>query len=266
MVDFLQGDKFKLLANNKNIFYCHTHDVNQFFDSINFNHDFILISHNSDGRVTDNPGPTNNGIFPLSGKSADADIKKLPKNLKKWFAQNVDFISPLIESIPIGLENSYVLPNLKKHEKLFNITNKDKNFINLIYLNCNTATNPNTRNYIYKICQNKNYITLHNGKNGYNYDDYLNNLYNHKFMICPEGNGIDVHQPWESLYLGVIPIQVKNINNSNWRDLPICFIDSWDELTNEEYFIKEYNRITNTEFNMDKLNMNYWNNKILNSI
>jgi hypothetical protein len=85
-------------------------------------------------------------------------------------------------------------------------------------------------------------------------------------MICPEGNGIDVHQPWESLYLGVIPIQVKNINNSNWRDLPICFIDSWDELTNEEYFIKEYDRITNTEFNMNKLNMKYWNSKILNSI
>jgi hypothetical protein len=266
MVDFLQGDKFKLLANNKNIYFCNTHDVNKFFDSINFTHKFILISHNSDGKVTDKPGPTNMGLFPINGKSADADVKKIPKNLIKWYAQNVNYVSPLIESIPIGLENSYVLPHLQKINKLFNITNKKKNFINLIYLNFNTENNPNTRNYIYKICKNKNYITSHIGKNGLNYEHYLNNLYNHHFMICPEGNGIDEHRTWESLYLGVIPIQVKNINNSNWRDLPICFIDSWDELTNEEYFIKEYHRITNTKFNMDKLNMNYWNNKILNSI
>ena len=93
-MDFIQGENFIKLANNENIYYSHTHDVNSFFKTINFNHDFILISHNSDGSVTNNPV-----------SNYDADIRNAPKNLKKWYAQNVNVIDERVESIPIGLEN-----------------------------------------------------------------------------------------------------------------------------------------------------------------
>ena len=43
-MELIQGEKFKTLHNGENIFYCNTHDVNNFFDNINFDNDFILIS------------------------------------------------------------------------------------------------------------------------------------------------------------------------------------------------------------------------------
>jgi hypothetical protein len=213
------------------------------------------VSHNSDGNITDNPI-----------RHYDADVKKIPKNLKKWFGQNLNYESEIIESLPIGLENSQWFPETRKIEKLFNINSTPKNIKNLVYLNLNILNNPGVRQPIYDMLNNKPYVTTQYGRNGLGYDEYLDNLYNHKFMICPEGNGIDVHQPWESLYVNTIPIQKKNINNSNWRELPICWLDDWEQLTDENFLISEYKRISETKFDLSKLDFDFWKNKIQNSI
>jgi len=254
-MELIQGQKFKQLPNNNDIFYCHTHDVNNFFDNLRIENDFILISHNSDWSVTDN---SNNQGF--------ADIRKIPNNLKKWFAQNVNCVNDRIESLPIGLENSEWFVHEKKIEKLLNIRNTEKNIKNLVYLNLNIQNNITVRQPIYDMLRKKPYVTTEYGRNGLGYDNYLNNLYNHKFMICPEGNGIDVHQPWESMYINTIPIQKKNINNKNWRELPICWLDDWGQLEDENFLNSEYERIINSNFDKSKLDFNYWRNKILNSI
>lgn len=197
-MELIQGEKFKTLHNGKNIFYCNTHDVNNFFDNINFDNDFILISHNSDGNITDNPL-----------RDFDADVKKIPKNLKRWFGQNLNYESDIIESIPIGFENSEWFPEIRKIQKLLDISLTPKNIKNLVYLNLNILNNPSVRQPIYDMLKDKHYVTTEYGRNGLTYDNYLNNLYNHRFMVCPEGNGIDVHQPWESLHVNTIPIQKK---------------------------------------------------------
>ena len=48
-------------------------------------------------------------------------------------------------------------------------------------------------------------------KNGFinlrlNAEDYFNSLKNYKFIISPEGNGIDCHRHYEALLSGCIPI------------------------------------------------------------
>lgn len=254
-MELIQGEKFKTLHNGKDIFYCNTHDVNNFFENINFDTEFILISHNSDGNITETPL-----------RHFDADVKKIPKNLKRWFGQNLNYESEIIESIPIGLENSEWFPETKKIQKLTSIISSQKNIKNLVYLNLNILNNPSVRQPIYDMLKDKQYVTTEYGRNGLDYDNYLNNLYNHRFMVCPEGNGIDVHQPWESLYIGTIPIQRKNINNKNWRDLPICWVDEWEQITDENFLNSEYDRITKNTINNNKLDFNFWRNKILNSI
>lgn len=251
---YIQGEKFKSIGDNNKIFYCDTHNVNDFFDSIKFDHDFILVSHNSDGKITDTPG------------KYDADVKKIPQNLKKWYGQNVEFDSELIESIPIGLENSEWYKNDRKIYKLSTIINTPKNNKNLVYLNLNINNNVGERQPIYDMMKDKPYVTTEYGRNGLSFDNYLFNLYNHKFMICPEGNGIDVHQPWESLYINTIPIQKKNQNNSNWRELPICWLDDWSQMEDESFLNSEYNRITNNHYDKSKMYFSYWRDKIVNSI
>ena len=262
ITDVLQGEQFQKFADNKRIYYCHTHEVNDFFDNINFTHDFVLISHNSDGKITDNPCKTAAGHLLSNGKSPDADIRKIPSNLKKWYAQNVTYKSSVIVPIPIGLENYYNFPHLHKIKKLFSIRNTNKNLQNLIYLNCNIDNNPKERQMVYDILKDKKYTTVVYGKNGFGFDNFLYNLYNHCFMVCIPGNGPDVHSFWECLYVGTIPIQKKSIYNSNWRDLPVCWLDNWEQLNDEEFLKIEYNRITSQKFDLSKLTFKYWKDLI----
>lgn len=225
-----------------NIVYLHTMYKNQFFDIIkHLDNKFIVVTHNSDINID--------------------NVDNLPKNVIKWYSQNVNFKDSRLESLPIGLENSRWFPLIRKQEKILNILNTDKKIKNLVYLNHNVNTNLKERIVPYNLLSNKSFVTSESCENGQNYGNYIYNIYNHKFVICPEGNGIDTHRKWEALYLNSIPIEKRNINSSFYEDLPICLVNNWNEVT-EDFLNSEYERITNTKWNSDMLDMLYWKNKI----
>ena len=112
------------------------------------------------------------------------------------------------------------------------------------------------------IFKNKDWSTIVYGTNGSNFDSYLDSIYEHEFVLCPVGVGIDTHRLWECLYMGIIPIEKTNKNNINYSDLPICFVNSWSDI-NEDFLEKKYIEIKNKNWNLEKLNFNYWKNKIL---
>jgi len=243
-MDFIQGEKFMGLANGTSVFYCHTHDILNFLKKALANK-FVLITHNSDDKV-------------------DSSLI-LPDNLIHWFAQNVDVVNDRIESLPIGLENNKWFRAEKKREKMISLSQQSKVDKNLVYMNHNIFTNVEKRRFVYQLLENKDWVTVERGCNGHGFTEYINDVYNHKFVICPEGNGIDTHRTWETLYMNTIPIEKRNINNQFHTDLPICFVDDWEEVT-EDFLNKEYERINNSVWNLDKLNFSYWKNKIRNLI
>lgn len=251
--DIIQGERFEKLADNERIFYRHTHEVNNFFRDPPAK-EFVLISHNSDRKVTENPK-----------EDGDADITLMPPGLVKWFSQNVDVEHDKVESIPIGLENSRWFPAVRKIEKIISRASKKKNFINWLYLNHNVKTNPQERTSPYALFKNKGWCTLESGGNNYKFDHYLAQLYNHRFVLSPEGNGMDTHRAWEALYLNTIPIEKRNNNNRFYTDLPICFVDDWEEVT-LDFLEREYERINRSNWNLEKLKFSYWKDKILGSI
>ena len=61
--------------------------------------------------------------------------------------------------------------------------------------------------------------------------------------------------------MGCIPIEKRNLNNRFYADLPICFVNDWEEVT-EEFLVRELIRIRSTEWNMEKLTFTYWKNLI----
>jgi len=228
-----------------NIVYLHTIYKDKFFEIIkNLDYKFVVVTHNSDINID--------------------DINNLPDNVIKWFSQNVDIIDDRLQSLPIGLENERWFQNIRKKEKIVSKVYEEKNIKNLLYINHNINTNKLERIEPYKLLDN-DWTTLHMGANGQNFDTYLDNIYNHKFVLSPRGNGIDTHRKWEALYLNTIPIEKRNVNNTFYEDLPICFVDNWGDIT-EEFLNSEYERITNTEWNMDKLNMSYWSKSILKNV
>jgi len=226
-----------------NIVYLHTMYKDYFFEVIkDLDKIFIVVTHNSDTNIN--------------------SVDNLPKNVIKWYSQNVNVKDDRLVSLPIGLENSRWFAEIQKQKKIMDKLNTDKKNRNLVYMNHNINTNIKERIISFDLLKDKDFVTTQMLSNGQNYDNYIDNIYNHKFVICPEGNGIDTHRKWETLYLKSIPIEKRNINSSFYEDLPICFVDSWEDIT-EDYLNREYNRIINSNWNLNKLDMFYWKNEII---
>jgi len=172
--------------------------------------------------------------------------------LIKWYGQNMRVISDKTLSIPLGLENKYW-----KRTNIHTIKQHSSNSkSNLLYLNFSLHTNPNrskTMNILLQKGFNKN--------EKLDWNEYIEELSKHKFCISPKGNGVDCHRTWECLYLGVIPIVEKSTHMSNFHDLPILFVHSYDVIS-IEYLNQIYKDFQNKTFNMDKLSLDYWNKKI----
>lgn len=262
-LDFIQGDKFMKMGDftyslnfssdcNKipntlelcclkdiNIVYTHTMYVRQLFDVIRgLKQKFVIVTHNCDEEVNFEP----------------------PDNVIRWFAQNVAITHPRIESIPIGLENDKWYKDIHKKDKMVIKTGQTKHIRNLLYINHNISTYPG-RNKPYRLLAEKTWVTARYGTNGKGFDEYLDDIYNHKYVICPRGNGIDTHRLWECLYLGAIPIVEKDTNNWFYNDLPILYIKDWEEVT-EELLNGLWPMFAKGVWNWEKLTFKYWANKI----
>ena len=285
--DWIQGEKFKELADvtyspklkadddyddlpstidwaelkNNTIIYTHTIYASQLFEILkHFDKKFILITHSCDCSI--DKGKI---IKTINGVVSSVQDYIIPDNLLKWYGKNVNVTDPRIESIPIGLENNRWFPSLKKIDNMLKKLSQPKRIKNLVYMNININTNPEERSSVYMLLKNKPWVTAGQGRNGRDFDKYLDNVYNHNFVICPQGNGIDTHRTWEALYMNSIPIEKRNINNQFYTDLPICFVDKWEDIT-EEFLKKELTRISFIEWDLRKLTFDYWKNKIYGNI
>jgi hypothetical protein len=220
-----------------NVVYLHTVFKDDFFRLIRgLPHQFIVISHNCDTNVI----------------CAD-----MPPNVIRWFSQNVAVRDDRLESLPIGLENSRWFPEVDKKRKILVKIQTNKSIKNVVYMNHNIATNECERSHPYELLSNKSFVTTRMGLNPYNFDQYLDDLHSHQFVVSPAGNGIDTHRKWEALYVGTIPIEKRCVNSVFYEDLPICLIDDWEQVT-EEFLESEYRRITCTIWNLEKLKMSWW--------
>ena len=130
-------------------------------------------------------------------------------------------------------------------------------------MNHNIKNNRAQRQRPYELFGNASWVTVHHGKNGLRFDEYLANVADHKFMICPEGSGIDCHRFWECLYLGTIPVVKKCVNVMFYKHLPVLIINDWDELS-EDFLWNYYNTV---KYDWSKiqhqLTFGYWKDKIL---
>lgn len=264
MLDFITGDKFMKVGDftyslnfkndcnkipntlelcclkEKSIVYTHTMYVKQLFELIkNIDKQFVIVTHNCDEQVDFEP----------------------PSNVIRWFAQNVAIEHTRIESIPIGLENDKWFVGLKKKQKIIGKFSQQKLYRNLVYMNHNVNTYPGERNVSYYLFENKEWVTARRGINGEGYDEYIDDVYNHKYVICPRGNGIDTHRLWECLYLGAIPIVKRDINNWFYNDLPILYVARWEDVT-EELLNTVWPKFVQHTWNWKKLTFKYWEDKI----
>jgi hypothetical protein len=182
----------------------------------------------------------------------------------RWWTVNKQ--SKKVFALPLGITNNtnesqmhIVCGNLDSMIEVMNEAKQDKN---LVYMNFNISTYPQERQQVFNLFENKEWVTkgiIKNTLEGRTI--FLREIRNHTFVLCPRGNGVDTHRLWETLYMGSIPIVKRDIALSDFEDLPICFINSWEDIT-VEFLQKEKDRILSNIWNTDKLKISYWINNI----
>ncbi len=84
------------------------------------------------------------------------------------------------------------------------------------------------------------------------------------FILCPEGNGVDTHRLWETLYMGGVPIIKKNPIMTPLVDhLPVVQVDSWKQIASIDFLESEWHRIQGMSWDSGRLTLNYWKDCLL---
>lgn len=185
---------------------------------------------------------------------------------KIWFCVNNQTSRPNVFALPLGIANNTneteTHPISGNLDIMIQVMQENIECKNWIYMNFNINTFPSERNHVYNLFKDREYVTI--GETIITLDgrtQFLRDIKSHTFVLCPRGNGVDTHRLWETLYMGSIPIVRKDILYIDFIDLPICFVDNWEEIT-QEFLQKEKERIYSQTWNLDKLKIGYWINRI----
>ena len=91
-------------------------------------------------------------------------------------------------------------------------------------------------------------------------EEYKRKLQQHRFVLCPWGNGVDTHRIWETLYSGNIPITKYHHTFSNLYNLPILFINNYYDINSDT--LEEFEQINDFHVKNEQLEIKYWLTKI----
>jgi len=185
---------------------------------------FILCCHNSDLSFT------------------QSHFEKIEPYVQHIYSTNCIYIHKKVSCIPLG----FVDNKFKDHSQ-FTFVKKDKT--NLIYMNFKIQTNPTARQPCFDYFKNQDWIKKNSDAT---FADYCQECASSKFVISPEGTGIDCHRIYEALIMDTIPIIKTCILDDFYKQLPILTIDSWDRISPEwleSIYLMMYNNLQNWKVN-----------------
>lgn len=95
---------------------------------------------------------------------------------------------------------------------------------------------------------------------------YFSKLRHYKFVISPEGNGVDCHRHYEALMAGCIPIVEHNDDiKKKYGNVPILYTHDYSEI-NHEYLVKKYEEMLNQEYDYSRLFLDYYSQEMKEAI
>lgn len=179
--------------------------------------------------------------------------------LKLWLAQNCACFHPKVRSLPLGLPDfahDAVLGNTATYTKK---NQTPKKLRNLVYMGFRDSTNPQERQRVRGLFEATSFTTVSAyDRSPEGHAAYLDNVYNHAYVLSPRGNGVDCHRTWETLYLRSIPIVLKHPVMDFAQHLPILFVDSWEQASDENFLIQQHDRLHALLCDFSILRLSYW--------
>jgi hypothetical protein len=98
------------------------------------------------------------------------------------------------------------------------------------------------------------------------YKSYYSTLPQYKFVISPEGNGVDCHRHYEAIMAGCIPIvEYSDYISEKYGDVPILYTKDYSEI-NESYLNKAYETMRGKVYDFSKLFLTYFSKETIDNI
>lgn len=201
--------------------FCVTHRLPEFFRAMKANKDqeqIRLLSSQLHGRPCSDYN-TRQAYVDLSSNLVDV-----------WFARNLLVYDNSIHPLPIGLmvgnkigamQAEFERPSEKKHT---------------LYCNFEIGTNHGEREAAHMYALEVKGAKVMSGR-GHSCDfyQYIRDVKESVFVLCPPGSGIDTWRLWETLYMGAIPVVQRSSMTEHYASIfPMVLIDFWEELMDFE--------------------------------
>ena len=173
-----------------------------------------------------------------------------------WFSTNA--AAKWVRPLPLGLGNSYCRVTNKAPALAEALAAAGAERSKLLYVNFRASTNPAVREPLlaaYGSRLHEPWLTVRHESVAP--PDFLREMTQHKFVLCPAGNGLDSHRIWEALYTGTIPVVQHHTVLRDFHDLPIMFVDDLAKVRDEDLrvFLKD---AAGRPWNVEKLFVPYW--------
>lgn len=162
---------------------------------------FTIIVHNSDRPF---------------GKS---ELHKLLPIASHIYAMNTIVQHPKLTTIPIGFID-------KRIQEITSFTKPDYERTIELYCNFKVVNNIPKRQHCMDVFKNDPRVVI---RSETEFLPYLDDLCRSKFVLCPEGDGIDTHRVYEALLCGATPVVLRNSLSHLYERLPVCIVDSWND-------------------------------------
>lgn len=201
-------------------------------------------------------------------------------HLKAWFTKNPCIKHPKISPIPLGPKFQYVStrffgePKTEILQKLHKYclspyTDFRRNKPNTLYFNFSVGTTDNPFIREHQGIRKRIREELLNAGFEENvakpFEEYLCDIREHQFCVCPPGRGVDTHRCWEALMVGTVPIMVETALDSLYEHLPVVLVPlnfDWSKIT-DQWLNVEYTKLqARTDYDFTVLYTNYWRKKI----
>lgn len=179
---------------------------------------FVLITHNADQPFTDNHYNTIKDfvyrIYAINNTCKNPNVVTIPIAFQDWPKNHFNLI--------VGLALKH-----KSFEKK-----------NLIYMNFSIGTNPTKRTECFNYFNSFDWVTK---KSNITKEEFMQDLVQSKYVISPEGTGIDCHRIYEAIAVGCIPIvkKSKTVMDDFYAKLPIILVEDWNEITHD-FLTRDY--------------------------
>jgi len=160
---------------------------------------FVFVVHNSD--------------LPFD----EARLNALLPYALHIYAINTTVKHPNLTTIPIGFPDAgvtflstFVRPDVPRDIEL--------------YMNFSMGTNVQKRVDCYNAFKDDPRVIIHSNRTR---KEYHEDLCRSKYVLCPEGAGIDTHRIYEAIYCGATPIVLRNPLSEFYTQYPVKIVESW---------------------------------------